>query len=137
RHRAGGNAPRVVLGQPVGRQDIGIVGIGNAVVGVVGALPLFRGRIILLGIEWVVDWGFHGLIVGRQRAVLGASWHKQRTLAGGDHHERRLAIQRVHARGLLRPVGCIVRWLVGGEIDMVMADPFLLGIIPPGVLLAL
>ncbi len=133
-----GMAARMVLGQAVGGDGVGVIA---------GRRP--RGRGCRPGpISWppgcpaackaaFSNGRLHRLVVRGQRPVLQPGGHEQRALAVRDHDEGRLPVERVHARRLLRPVRGIVRRFRLVEIGDVVAGPLLLFRIPPDVPLSL
>src|SRR5581483_12316098 len=109
----------------------------HLVVGVLRAGPLLGGRVVLLLVERVRDGRLYRLVVRGQRAILEARGYEQPAAAVAHHDERRLAVKRVHALGVLRPVRLIVGRLVLHVIGRVVAGPLALLGVPPDVLLAL
>ena len=130
RRRAGRQSAGMVLGDAVRRQGVRETRVGGLVKLVVVAFPDLRDRVLLLCVNRVADRRFDRLVMGRQRRVLEAGRREHRQFAVGDHDERAIAAERVHALGMRRPVRLVMRRLRRLEIGHVRPDPFLLLLIP-------
>src|SRR5918911_1281215 len=137
--RPGHAARRVVLGQAIGRENVGEdfragMAVGG-IVQVVGPRELLERGVRPLTVKRVIEWGFVRLVVRRQRSV---------GEAGGD--EDPASPIRLHYEGLVAPdrflglrvIGRLVVGMLGrAYVRHVVAGPAPLLLVPPDVLLAL
>ncbi len=127
---------RVVLGEPVGRDDVRIPWVHRLVVRVVGPVEEPGGRAVLdLVVEQVRHGRLDGLVVDGERPVLEADRREEPALAVTLHDERPVAGDGVNTFRV--SVGTVVGAFVGLEVGDVEARPLPLLLVPPDVLLLL
>src|SRR5215212_2998271 len=129
----------MVLGEAVGGHHVRVhararMTVGG-VIGILGMWELLARRIRLLLVEGIREGGLLRLVVGREGPVGEACRHEDPTPPFGLHNEGAVAPDRILGDSVVR--GLVVGALGRAEVGDVFADPLLLLLVPPDVLLAL